>query len=94
MLLKEIITDMFEGLVWGKSGSKVVRKYRCSSGNRSGRTVASPQQCHAPIDVKARIRLKRTKARFGNRLTKKANKTKRINPASKRVRSLNKRKRK
>ena len=42
MLLREIIT---ERQVWARSGKKVVRKYRCSSGSRKGRTVASAAQC-------------------------------------------------
>jgi hypothetical protein len=39
------------------------------------------------------MQLKKTKARLGSRMIRKAKKTKRINPASKRVQSLNKRKR-
>jgi hypothetical protein len=70
-----VIEILGEKQVWAKAGQKVVRKYRCSSGRRAGRVVASPAQCFAPIDVK---------------LSRKANRTKRVNPASKRVRSMNK----
>jgi hypothetical protein len=79
-----------ERQVWAKAGSKVVRKYRCMSGRRKGRVVGTPGQCFAAPDIKKRILLKKTKARLGNRMTKKAKRTKRTNPASKRVAQMNK----
>jgi hypothetical protein len=42
------------------------------------------------LDVKRRLTLKRTKARLGKRLARKSNRTKRMNPASRRLRTLNK----
>ena len=39
-------------LVYARSGDKLVRKYRCTSGRREGKIVATPQQCNAPIDLK------------------------------------------
>ena len=87
MLLREIIT---ERQVWARSGKKVVRKYRCSSGSRKGRTVASAAQCFKAPDPKKRAVFKRTKARLGSRIARKAKRTKRINVASKRVQALNK----
>jgi hypothetical protein len=83
--------SLSERQVWAKSGKKVVRKYRCTSGPRKGRTVAKMAQCFAAPDVKKRMSLKRTKARLGKRIARKARKTKRINPASMRVARLNKR---
>tara|TARA_Y100000589_G_scaffold165397_1_gene157327 strand:+ start:154 stop:426 length:273 start_codon:yes stop_codon:yes gene_type:complete len=80
-----------ERQVWAKSGTKVVRKYRCTAGARKGRTVATPSQCFAAPDVKKRMLMKRTKARLGARMARKARKTKRVNPASRRVAALNKR---
>tara|TARA_Y100000782_G_C10136725_1_gene245269 strand:- start:740 stop:1021 length:282 start_codon:yes stop_codon:yes gene_type:complete len=78
-------------LVWAKKGkNNITRKYRCSFGKRKGRVVASPMQCSAPIDMKKRFQLKKTKARLGSKMIRKAKKTKRFNPASKRVRALNK----
>ena len=77
-------------MTWAKRGGKLVRKYRCSSGPRKGRIVANPRQCNAPIDVKKRISLKRTKARLGPKMARKARKTKKFNPVSKRVKMLNK----
>jgi len=79
-----------ERQVWAKSGTKVVRKYRCTAGARKGRTVATPSQCFAAPDVKKRMTMKRTKARLGARMARKARKTKRVNPASRRVAALNK----
>ena len=90
MILRELFENLSERQVWAKSGSKVVRKYRCTSGPRKGRTVANLGQCFAAPDIKKRTKLKLTKARLGAKMTRKAKKTKRINPASQRVRALNK----
>ena len=87
MLLRELL---IEKQVWAKSGKKVVRKYRCTSGKRKGRVVASAAQCFAAPDVKKRIKLKMTKARLGAKMARKAKRTKRINPTSLRVQALNK----
>jgi hypothetical protein len=87
MKVEEILS---ERKVWAKSGQKVVRKFRCTSGPRKGRNVSSMAQCYAAPDIKKRSSLKRTKARLGNKMTRKARRTKRINPASKRVKALNK----
>jgi hypothetical protein len=46
-------------------------------------------QCFAAPDIKKRMAFKKTKARLGARMARKAKKTKRINPASKRVQALN-----
>ena len=98
MLLREFFIDpteqdLEEGQTWARSGKKVVRKYRCSNGPRKNRIVAKMAQCFAAPDIKKRQQFKRTKARLGNRMIRKAKKTKRINPASKRVQSLNKKRR-
>jgi hypothetical protein len=93
MLLREFFkTDKIEEKqVWARSGKKVVRKYRCTSGKRKGRVVAKMQQCFAAPNLKKSKTLKVTKARLGPRLARKAKRTKRINPASKRIQQLNKR---
>lgn len=90
MKLRELTYNLTEKQVWAKSGSKVVRKYRCVSGPRKGRTVSNVSQCFAAPDVQKRNKLKMTKARLGSKMTRKAKKTKRVNPASKMVKSLNK----
>ena len=76
-------------LAWKKRGNKIKRQFRCGYGLRKGRVVSSPDQCTKPIDMKKRFALKRTKAAWGSRLTKKAQKAKRISPASKLLRVLN-----
>jgi hypothetical protein len=86
MLIEDIIP---EGMAWAKRGNKVVRKYRCAGGKRHGRIVSTPQQCFAAPDIKKRMKLKMTKAKLGSRMVRKAKKTKRVNPASRRVAALN-----
>jgi hypothetical protein len=94
MLLREFFIDQIdEKQVWARRGKKVVRKYRCVGGRRNGRVVAKMSQCYAAPDPKKRTRLKIMKARMGTRLAKKSKRTKRINPASRRVQQLNKRSR-
>lgn len=93
MLLREFFIDpeeeLEEGQTWARSGKKVVRKYRCSSGPRKNRIVSKMAQCFAAPDIKKRQQFKKTKARLGSRMARKAKRTKRINPASKRVQALN-----
>ena len=94
MLLREFFYDQIqEKQVWARSGKKVVRKYRCVGGRRNGRVVANMAQCFAAPDLKKSKTLKVMKARLGPRLARKIKRTKRINPASKRVQKLNKRSR-
>jgi len=91
MLLRELFTNQIdEKQTWARSGKKVVRKYRCTSGSRKGRIVSKIAQCFAAPDTKRRAQMKRTKARLGNKMIRKARKTKRINPISRRVQKLNK----
>jgi len=78
-------------MAWSRRGNKVVRKYRCTSGVRKGRIVSNAAQCGKPIDMKKRMSLKRTKAKFGSRMARKSKKTKRVNPASKRLKTMNRR---
>jgi hypothetical protein len=85
----EIEIDLEEGMAWAKRGGKVVRKFRCTSGRRKSRIVSKPAQCFAAPDIKKRIRLKLTKARLGSRMARKSKRTKKVNPASKRVAALN-----
>jgi len=90
MQLRELYLPIDEKQVWARKGKSVVRKYRCTGGRRKSRVVSSPTQCFAPIDLKKRASLKKTKARLGSRITRKAKRTKKVNPASKLVRRLNK----
>jgi len=77
-------------LVWARKGNKIVRKFRCSVGQRKGRVVSDPSQCAKPIDMKKRMTLRKTKAKMGARIAKKSQRTKRMNPASKAIQRLNK----
>ena len=86
MLIEDIIP---EAMAWAKRGNKVVRKFRCAGGKRHGRIVGKPAQCFAAPDIKKRMKLKITKARLGARMIRKSKKTKRVNPASRRVAALN-----
>lgn len=82
--------NIFEArMVWRKMGNTVKRAVRCTSGRRKGRVVATAAQCSAPIDIKKRITLKKNKAKFGSRMKRKAQRTKKFNPASRRLKMLN-----
>lgn len=89
MLVNEFIQPLDEKQVWARSGQKVVRKYRCTGGLRKGRVVSSIAQCFAAPDIAKRMQFKKTKARLGARMARKARKTKRVNAASRRVQALN-----
>lgn len=84
-----LVSEITEAMAWAKRGNTVVRKFRCSSGRRKGRIVAKPAQCFAAPDIQKRIKLKMTKMRLGSRMVRKSKRTKRVNPASKRVAALN-----
>lgn len=88
----DILTEdsvLLEKQIWGRRGARLVRKFRCTSGRRKNRIVATPAQCYAAPNIKARIRMKRTRARLGARMMRRAQITKRRNPASRAVRRLN-----
>ncbi len=77
-------------MVFARKGKQIVRKYRCSSGRLAGKTVSNPSACFKPADVKKRFVLARTKAQKGARMARKSKMTKKMNPASRRLQSLNK----
>lgn len=93
MLLRELYEEpqIDEKQVWARKGKSVTRKYRCTSGRRQGRVVSKMSQCFAPLNIKASVRFKQTKRKLGSRMARKAKRTKRINPASKRLKQLNRR---
>jgi hypothetical protein len=92
MLLRELYDQpLDEKQVWARTGKKVVRKYRCGSGGRKGRVVAKISQCFAAPDIKKRVKFKQTRQRLGPRMARKAKRTKRINPASRKVQAMNRR---
>ncbi len=95
MLLEDCLNEdvlIETRVVWARKGkNQVVKKYRCTYGTRKGRAVSSPSQCAAPIDLKKRLQLRKTKAKYGPRLIRKALRTKKYNIASKRIQAMNKR---
>ena len=88
MLIEEVTNEAT--MAWARSGSKVVPKYRCTSGRLKGKIVAKPGSCYKAPDVKKRIKLAITRAKLKKRIARKSQRTKRINPASRRVQALNK----
>jgi hypothetical protein len=85
------IKDIEEGYVQiaGRSGGKIVRKYRCTSGSRRGRIVSKPGTCSAPKNVKSTINMKKAKRRAGSLMTTRAQRTKTALKTTKRLQRLN-----
>lgn len=90
MKIKEII----EGAVaWKKSGdNKLSRRYRCQSGPRKGRVMASPASCNAPLNHKKRSTLLKNKGKSGSHRKFQRKRTMRKSPASRRLNKVQKRK--
>lgn len=86
-----LISEVIEGVtpIFGRKGAKTVRKYRCTSGSRRGRIVAKPSTCTAPVNVKARQTMKKTRKAKGRSMSVKTKLTKRTNPASQRLKKFN-----
>lgn len=80
-------------IVWARSGKKIKRKVRCTSGRKRGRVVSAASSCSKKIDIKKRLQFKRTKAKMRGRIAAKIKRTKKFNPMSKRVTKLNKKRR-
>jgi len=92
MQVFEVLQPVEEAkLVYARKGRQIVRKYRCSTGRLKGKTVSTPTACFKPVDIKKRFTLARTKAKLGSRLKRKSAMTRRMNPASRRLKTLNKR---
>ena len=73
----------------GRSGGKIVRKYRCTSGSRRGRIVSKPSTCTAPRNVKSTINMKKAKRRSGSLMSTRAQRTKTALKTTKRLQKLN-----
>lgn len=86
------IADLFESArpIWGRSGKKIVRKFRCTQGRKQGRIVSDPTTCGKGVDVKKRQVLRKTMMAKGTRLRRKALRTKKKNPISIRLQKMNK----
>ena len=87
MLLREV-TEAVRA-IWSRDGSKQVRKYRCTSGQRKGRIVAKATTCNKPINQKAKVTLKKTRAKKPNIIKIRTKRTYRVNPATKRLKRIN-----
>jgi hypothetical protein len=93
MLLRELTSPLDEKQIWARKGKSLVRKYRCMGGQRKNRIVATPSACFAPMDVKKRAVMKRTRARLSAKMARVSKRTKRTNPASIRLaKGMNRRK--
>lgn len=88
IILETAITE--NRVVWRKSGNRIVKGIRCSGGPRRGRVVSTSAQCSGPIDIKKKFQLKKTKSKMGQRMARKARRSKRVNPTSKRLARMNK----
>jgi hypothetical protein len=93
LLYKDTDEDLYEAakLVWARKGKEAVKKYRCTSGRKQGRLVNNPSDCGGPLDMKKRQRMRMTRKKKEKPQARKTKRTKRTNPASKRVQQLNKR---
>lgn len=88
-----IITDILtEGAtqIYGRRGGKLVRKYRCTTGQKKGRIVAKPQTCNTPIRVSSKVSAKKARSRKSPLIKIRSRITKKTNPRSKLVSKLNK----
>jgi len=87
--LKEHIKET--SVVWSrkKGQAKPTQKFRCAAGPRAGKRVSSIKQCFAPIDVKKREQMKKTRAKTAVRQARKAKKTKRVDPGARLAKMLN-----
>jgi hypothetical protein len=89
MIIAEIVT---EGAlqIFGRRHGKLVRKYRCTSGQKKGRIVAKPQTCNTPIKLSSRVSAKKARSRKSPLIKIRTGISKRTNPRSKFLTKLNK----
>lgn len=60
MKILEILSEGYTQ-VWGRSKHGPVRKYRCTSGKKTGRVVSKPATCNSPINQKKSATFKKTR---------------------------------
>lgn len=87
MKLKEITEAV--STAFKRSGTKNTRKFRCKSGPRKGRVMASPASCNKPMNYKRSASLKKTKSKLGKQRSFRSALTRTRNPASRRLKKLN-----
>ncbi|MFA5489112.1 MAG: hypothetical protein WC284_07810 [Candidimonas sp.] len=91
MLLEEIF-ELTENakLAFARRGTRIVRRYRCTTGKKAGRIVKDPSDCGKAINPKRRIIAKKTAAQKGRRMARKRRRTMKRNPLSQRLQRMNK----
>lgn len=82
-------------LVWGRSKvttrrSKPKLKWRCTTGQRSGRVVSNVADCDQPMNQSKRAAMKRTRANTKVQQARRSKRTKTINTGSRLIAALNK----
>jgi len=84
MILADIIAELQEAAVgvYGRRDGKLVRKYRCTAGQKKGRIVAKAATCNTPIKTSKSAQMKRTKSRKAPLIKIKSRFTKRTNARS------------
>ena len=87
--IEEELIDEGYVQIAGRSGGKIVRKYRCTSGSRRGRIVSKPATCTAPKNVKSTINMKKARRKSGSLMTTRAQRTKTALKTTKRLKKLN-----
>jgi two-component SAPR family response regulator len=93
MLIEDIEQDMIveTRMVWARKGKKLVRKVRCTSGRKKGRTVANARSCNKAINLKKRFLMRKLLRARGKSMRRKALRTKKFSPLSRRLKTMNKR---
>lgn len=90
LVLEDTEEELLEAKrVWAKRGNTVKRMIRCTSGKRKGRVVAATAGCTTAINIKKRFLMKKIRRLYKQKMARKAKKTKRFNPASRRLKTLN-----
>jgi hypothetical protein len=87
-----LVRELFEAgstMAWTRKGNKNIRKFRCTSGPRKGRVMASPASCNKPIDIHKSKQLKVTKSQKSSHIKTRGKITRRSNVGSVRLAKLN-----
>lgn len=99
MLVSEITNGILTEAVqqiWGRTGGKdgtggkVVKKYRCTTGSRKGRIVATPTTCNAPKKISSMNTMKKVRRMRSTVSQVKSSRRKRAGAASQRLAKINK----
>ena len=77
-------------IIFAKSGNTVKRKFRCTTGKKRGRIVATPSACFSPVNLQKKFRMKQLHRTKGALIQRRAQITKRTNPTSRRIATMNK----